>query len=138
MVNFHNGSDTLDKEGGFGLLGKMLPTQTKDPAGFPAETAEMRLSNQNCSVGIFRLDVEISPTGFGWRENGSIHERSEESSSQKQQHHLLLSPNLPGSQISKDNVKKTTLAEKKPSSIAWNPAHGGPGQLTLQASSSLC
>lgn len=65
MVNFHNGSDTLDKEGGFGLLGKMLPTQTKDPAGFPAETAEMRLSNQNCSVGIFRLDVEISPTGFG-------------------------------------------------------------------------
>lgn len=136
-MNFHNGSDTLDKEGGFGLLGKMLPTQTKDPASFPAETAEMHLSNQNCSVGIFRLDVEISPTGFGRRADGSIHERSEEPSSQKQQHHLLLSPNPPGSQISKDNVK-ITLAEEKPSSIAWNPAHGGPGQLTLQASSSLC
>lgn len=116
----------------------MLPTLTKDPASFPAETAEMRLSNRNCSAGIFRLDVEVSPTGFGRREDGSIHERSEEPGSQKQQHHLLLSPDLPGSEISKDNVKITTLAEKKPSNITWNPAHRGPGQLTLQASSSLC
>lgn len=79
----------------------------------------------------------MSPTGFGRKEDGSIYERSEEPSSQKQQHHLLLSPDLPRSQASEDNVKITTLAEKKPSNIAWNPAHGGPGQLTLQASS-LC